>query len=75
MSLPLRRNSTPKASNVPSTQAIKVADSATIRVLSAAERIAELLASDTYHLNDTPPQAVGSPDLLNDSRISTRIGI
>ncbi|MNR54041.1 hypothetical protein D3C85_1741600 [compost metagenome] len=75
LSLPLRRSSMPSARNVPSTQAMKVADSATIRVLSAADKIAELCASATYHFSDTPPQAVGNPDLLNDSRINTRIGI
>ncbi|MCY1247981.1 hypothetical protein D9M72_613590 [compost metagenome] len=73
--LSLRRNSMPNARNVPSTQAMKVADNATTRVLSAADRIAVLCASAAYHFSDTPPQAVGKPDLLNDSRINTRIGI
>ena len=63
------------ASSVPSSVAIAVETSATISVLSAADRIAELAASETYHFSEKPDHAVGSPPSLKDSATSTAIGM
>ena len=52
-----------------------VETSATISVLSAADRIAELWASETYHFSEKPDHAVGSPPSLKDSATSTAIGM
>ena len=64
----------PMASSVPSSVAMTVEATATISVLSAADNMSWLEASDTYHLVEKPDQTVGSPPSLKDSATSTAIG-
>ena len=54
--------------------AIAVETSATMSVLSAAERISSFEASETYHLVEKPDQTVGRPPSLKESATSTAIG-
>ena len=59
---------------MPSRVAIAVETSATISVLSAADRISLFEASEPYHFSEKPDQTVGSPPSLKDSATSTAIG-
>ena len=47
---------------------------ATMRVLSAAERISAFEASETYHFVEKPDHTVGRPPSLKESATSTAIG-
>ena len=67
--------STPRASRVPSTVAMVAEIVATITEFHAEFRILGLLASLPYHSIENPDQAVGMPARLNDSTMSTAIGI
>ena len=69
-----RTRSTPSARRVPMTVEIAVDQTATMMEFHAAPVIFALAASAPYHSSEKPPQAVGMPDLLKDSTISTAIG-
>ena len=66
---------TPSASRVPSTVAMSVDHSATISEFQrrAGDLRGSPRACRTIR-SETPPQAVGRPDLLSDSTISTAMG-